>query len=415
VHDLLRGVVSLVVLSFGVAAAVIVGVHLLVGNDLPLRQRVVLGVGLSVLLLGRNAASAASFAVRGLGRMAAAEVPLVAGPATQFAAIVVAWTIGIDSATGVSALYGAAGAVVTVVSVMILRSVVRVVPRLFRPAVGPAVRLVRSAAPFALSAAAVQVVAQIDVIMLGLIRSSEVLGGYEPALRLTDRVFLLVPALFLAGFIPAATRLLARERLSAFRDLYVASSKLALVLCFPLALLMVSAPDAVLRLAYGERFPASADIVWILAIGYVCNLAFGLNTGALVAAGDRGRLMLVYGAVLVFAVVSASVLVPIFGATGAALSTTASYVVLNLAVGSALFVSTRANPLRRDMVVVVVSAAALLVLAATLAPSDPPVALTALICTGCWVVWSGVLLLTGQLRLAEVREFVPRADRVEGA
>jgi O-antigen/teichoic acid export membrane protein len=213
-----------------------------------------------------------------------------------------------------------------------------------------------------------------------------------------------------AGFVPAATTLNHRGDHAAFGDLYIVVSKLAYIITFPLVVLMACFPEGVLHLVFGSGFPVRPAVVWTLLVGYLVNLAFGLNSGALVATGRRRLLTWAYAAALAVMLVLALSLIPFAGAIGAALATSSSFVVMNVAVGWALFRATGIHPFRRDMILVLTTSLAPLIASLWLSRSSTGLALPWILladvamCAG----WAGGLVAARIVRIAEVASIMPR-------
>lgn len=370
--------------------------------------RAVLGLGLAVVVVGTNIAALSTFVARGVGRMGSAELPQIG--------IVVVQVVGFGV---IAARGGSSGSVAGAGLVLLLAGVVGAASGVatVRAVVGTTVdarssplRLLRSAAPFALAGVATQVIAQADVIVLGIARGAEEVGSYDPLLRLADRTMLLAPALFLAGFIPAATEALVRGEREGFRRLYAISGTLAYALGVAPLILLAAFPHEVV----GTLFPdvdADAAALAILLAGYAVHLAFGLNTGALIASGDRRGIVRAYGISFGGALVLVTALVPPLGATGAALATAGSFLVMNVAVTRSAQRATGAHPFTRQHVVVVVTSAAAVGAAVAIATIIGPtsLALAVLISGLVWAAWVGALGIAGTITAGELRAFSPRA------
>ncbi len=211
----------------------------------------------------------------------------------------------------------------------------------------PATRaILTSALPFAVTGLATIVISRFDVVVLGLTGTRIEVGTYEPTLKVVEQAMLLVPLLFAAQYLPVASRaFVGRDRIG-FRELYVGVSKIAFVIAFPAVVLFAAFPETILHALYGADFPASGLLVWLLLPGFAVNLAFGLNLAALAAVGDRRGLARTGAITTAAMVVLAVVLVSVFGATGAASATTATYVILNLVVAVELARTTGVQPFR---------------------------------------------------------------------
>ncbi len=220
---------------------------------------------------------------------------------------------------------------------------------------------------------------------------------------------LLVPLLFVAPFLPAATRLVAEPDRGGFRELLVDVSKLVYVLAAPGLVILLAFPEAVLHGLYGRDFPADATIVWILLGGFLVNLVLGLNASALAAVGTRPALVRVGVAGTASMVVLAVTLVPPFGPTGAALATATTYAVLNAVTGLELLRATRVHPFGRAFVVVlstsVVPALAALAVRRWAAPAELWTAVAWSL--GLWAAWLGCLVGLRAISPHELRRLVP--------
>lgn len=370
------------------------------------------GLWLGALLLGSNISLGASFLARGLRHMFLMEVPSLVVAITRFVIVAGLVVFGVVTLSGVALAYGVAGIFAAAAGERIARALFPGARRLFRLSASEAKKLLVVTGPFALIGFASVAMARFDVLVLGLAGTSAQVGLYEPTLRITDRLMLLVSALAIAAFLPVSTRLFLEQDRRAFRDLFLTVSKLVYVASFPAVLMLAAFPQQLLHALYGHDFPARADLVWILLAGYVVNLAFGVNWVALSASGDRRALTWTALVTLVGTMVFAVALVVPFHEEGAALATTASYVLLNAAVGYELYRTTRVHPFRSDVVWTIVSSA--VPFAAALAISYVAtlgVWAGAGVALGLWALWAGALVRAGVVRSDEVRGLLARGSK----
>ena len=282
--------------------------------------------------------------------------------------------------------------------------------RAFLHDAGAAREVLRDSLPFAVAGLSVIVISRLDVVVLGLTATAAEVGVYEPTLKLVEQAMLLVPFLFIAQFLPVASRTFATGNEAVFRQLYVDVSKLVVVLATPAVIVLTAFPEALLHMLYGAAFPASGLIVWLLLPGFVVNLGLGLNSSALSAVGDRRALaatgLIATGAMVMLAVT----LVPAFGAEGAAAATSGTYVILNLAVSIALYRAAGAHPFRRDLVLTILTwvgpvAAGLAVRASSQRVSGWQAIALALALS---LIWIAVLFALGVLRRDEIMRLLPQ-------
>jgi O-antigen/teichoic acid export membrane protein len=245
--------------------------------------------------------------------------------------------------------------------------------------------------------------------VLGLTGSGEELGRYEPTLKIVEQVMLLVPLLFVAPFLPAATRLVAGSDSRGFRELFVAVSKLVYVISAPAIILFAAFPEAVLHGLYGRDFPADGLVVWILLGGFLVNLVLGMNASALAAVGNKQALVRVGAVGTASMVVLAATLVPPFGPTGAAAATSATYVVINLATGLALLRAGGVHPFGRDFLWVLLTSLVPVLGGLAVRRWAGAVDLWTAVAwsLGLWAAWLGCLFGLGAIRPHELKRLVP--------
>ncbi len=371
--------------------------------------RLALGGLLGVVLYGSNVTAVGAALARGTGRVVLMEVSLLVPALGKLAAVAVLVALDLADVRWVAAGY-ALGAAAGIAAAWQVTRLVLGRCRAFLYDASAARHVLRDALPFAVVGLSVIVISRLDVVVLGLTGTGAEVGAYEPALKLVEQAMLLVPLLFAAQYLPVASRAFAGGDTSDFRELYVDVSKLAFVIATPAVILFVAFPEPVLRALYGPGFPASGLVVWLLLPGFVVNLAFGLNSSALSAVGDRRALARTGVVGTVAMVVLAATLVPAFGAEGAAVATSGTYIVLNLVVAVALVRAAGANPLRRDFVLTALTWAA---------PVGAGCALRATLdSVGVWqaigialaltLAWAAALLALKILRPHEITRLLPQ-------
>jgi O-antigen/teichoic acid export membrane protein len=131
-------------------------------------------------------------------------------------------------------------------------------------------------------------------------------------------------------FTPAAARLQARGNTAALRMLYWQSACWVAVLTFPVFCVTTALARQVAVSALGGRYAGSGVYLALLAIGYYVNAAFGFNGLTLQMLG-RVRYVLVMNVVVLVWLVGANLLlVPRWGALGAAVAVLSTVVVHNI-------------------------------------------------------------------------------------
>ena len=407
-QDVTRGA-SAVAAVVGVVGFVIVLLAvILTQNQLGQAQALVLGLGLGVLLAGRTAAFSAGAVARGFGRVVLMELPALAGVLFQLGAAVILALMGMASAEAIGAAYCLVGLCVIFISLATSSRVLSGVTEALRPGKAAAVNLLHTAAPFIVAGVAVKLIASFDVFVLGIVHPGEQVGAYAPTLTLIEGLAMLTPMLLMALFVTAASQLVVSGDVDGFARLYLVVSKVSLLIAMPAFLLIAAAPTRVLQAVFGDQFPASSSVTWVLLAGFFVNVALGVNAQALIASGERWRLARAFIWPIVAMVVTSLVLIPWFSALGAATATTIAVVVLNASMSWTLYRATGVHPFHRDMILVVVTSPFVVAGAIILDRAIGEDVWTAAVATLlAWCAWLVTLRLMGAFRFAELRGFVP--------
>ena len=270
------------------------------------------------------------------------------------------------------------------------------------------VALLRDALPFGLLAGIMALQLRFDVVLLSLVGSAAETARYDLAVRVLEALAYLgtvvaAPALFILS-----RRLGGGDRDGAQRALNEAGRFLALV-GVPVSALLVGLHDSLVAAAFGTRYQGVA--LPLAIVGGQLWLAFlaGLQ-GAAILAGDRVWPAVPVAVGVVGVIVGLDlVLVPSFGAVGAAAATVAGTLVTIVALGR--FLGRQAG-LRTPRPATRVVAAG--VLAAVVAAVVAPVGLLAA-GGAATVVYLGVVLMTGAVTpadLGRLRALTRPASRV---
>ena len=152
------------------------------------------------------------------------------------------------------------------------------------------------------------------------------LRAVQPAARLNEFVLLSFTLLFS----PVAARLFARQDGEGIRDLYWQTAAWIAVLTFPVFLATTFLARPLTVLLFGVRYEQSALLMALLAGGYYFSAAAGLNGLTLRVYGRVRYLVAVNVATAVINAGVSLLLIPRFGAIGAAIGTLVALVVHNV-------------------------------------------------------------------------------------
>lgn len=143
------------------------------------------------------------------------------------------------------------------------------------------------------------------------------LGVYASCVRVALAMVLFLTAVSYV-FSPFVADLHARGEREKLDALFKAITRWTVAGTIPVLLLMLLAPDAILRLFGGENFTTGATALRILVIGQAINVSVGAAGFVLIMAGRTGWDLTVYALSAALDVVLSLLLVPKYGINGAA-------------------------------------------------------------------------------------------------
>ncbi|MFM8944221.1 MAG: polysaccharide biosynthesis C-terminal domain-containing protein [Actinomycetota bacterium] len=194
-------------------------------------------------------------------------------------------------------------------------------------------RLVRYGAPRAPAALLSQGLFWIDYFVASAfvargVVTAEELGVYSSSVRIALAMVLFLTAVsyVFSPFVADLHERGERERLDA---LFKAITRWTVAGTIPVLLLMLVAPEPLLRVFGGEAFTGGADALRILLIGQTVNVGVGAAGFVLIMAGRTGWDLVVYALSFLLDLVLALVLVPRLGVEGAAIAQTVTVAASN--------------------------------------------------------------------------------------
>jgi O-antigen/teichoic acid export membrane protein len=233
----------------------------------------------------------------------------------------------------------------------------------------------REILPYSLPLLSTEVVAAImhsaDALMLGYFGDPEdvaAIGAIVPVARLNE----LVLTAFALLYTPMAARLFSRGARAAIGDLYWRTSGWVAVLGFPVFAATFALSRPLTTMLFGQEYADSGVLLAILALGYYVHGSFGFNALTLNVLGRLRLIVVINLTGAVTAIVVNLLLIPRFGAVGAAVGTTSTLLVLNIGRQLALVGGGIKLPPRRSLKVyllVVVATGVLLAVELLLRPS----------------------------------------------
>jgi O-antigen/teichoic acid export membrane protein len=174
-----------------------------------------------------------------------------------------------------------------------------------------------------------------DVLLLGYFREAAAVASFavvKPIAELNQITLLTFSLLF----VPLAARLFARNAHVEMNELYWQTAAWVAVVSFPIfaVTFLLAKPLAVLL--YGRQYEASGLILTILAVGAYLQASTGFNGTTLMVFGRIKYIVSLNGLAVVLNLALNLVLIPRYGAVGAAVGTTTTYALHNVLKQAAL-------------------------------------------------------------------------------
>jgi O-antigen/teichoic acid export membrane protein len=246
-----------------------------------------------------------------------------------------------------------------------------------------------------------------DAILLGFLRGPQDVAELR-AITPLMRGHTLISAAFIVFFTPLAATYLARADGRGLQELYVRTSAWLATLAFPVLLMTSAFAGVLVDALYGARYAGSSTVLLILSIGYFVQTASGFNGQTLKIHGLLRFTMAVDACAMIVNIGVNLLLIPKFGATGAAIGTTSTLLAHNTLKQIGMHRFTGIHLADRGFLRLLGLGAALLggvVLLGQLAAPTLPVALA------ITVVATAVLVRTGG-GVLQIAEYFPALCRV---
>lgn len=199
--------------------------------------------------------------------------------------------------------------------------------------------------------------AQLDVLLVGFSHGRAAVALYGPASQIADNAMTMVATVG-TFYLPTIATVLTAGETTRAGDLYRWASRWAMVWVAPVLAVMFACPRAALTLLFGSAYGAMSTPLRILAAGVLANVVFGFN-GLTVDSLNKIRLIIGRQAIAIaYNLAACAVLVPLFGADGAATATASSLLVMNLTASLLLYRELRLSPGNPRLLAVVAALAA---------------------------------------------------------
>jgi len=192
-----------------------------------------------------------------------------------------------------------------------------------------AASLMSFSAPLLLSAALTLVLSDIDTLMLGYFATEGDVGVYNVIYPIGVLLLMFLRS-FRFLFLPKISELDEAESYASMRRQYYLVAKWIFLTTTPVFAIVVVYPETIIQTLFGAEYSSGGLALSILASGFYIHAVLGLNGTTLTSIG-RTRLILLDNLVAAGANIALNLwLIPRYRFVGAAIATTASYVLINV-------------------------------------------------------------------------------------
>jgi O-antigen/teichoic acid export membrane protein len=166
-------------------------------------------------------------------------------------------------------------------------------------------------------------------VLLGVLATTEDVASFRAVLPVSLTLTYVLSS-FGMLFVPLASRLHARGAADELEDLYWQTAAWSALFSFPIFGLAIAFGKPLATLLFGDDYAGSGVVLAALVVGHFVTAAIGPN-GSLLAVHGKVRYIVVTNVVAIAASVTLAVLlIPAFGALGAAVAGSATLVLVNV-------------------------------------------------------------------------------------
>jgi O-antigen/teichoic acid export membrane protein len=180
------------------------------------------------------------------------------------------------------------------------------------------------------------------VVMLEYFRSTLDVAAFRAVLPVAGLNMMVIQS-FTFLFMPTVARMFANKDQEGIDDLYWQSAIWITVITFPIFLVTFSLAQPLTLLLFGERYAQSGLVMALLAFGYYFNAALGFNADTLRVFGNIRYIIVIDVLAMVVSLGLSLLLIPRYGALGAAIGTCGTLVVHNILNHAGLKFTTNVN------------------------------------------------------------------------
>ena len=199
----------------------------------------------------------------------------------------------------------------------------------------PAREMIRFSLPLLTNDGVWLLVNTLPLVVLTAARGLEEVAAFQ-VIRPAAALNTIVASAFYVLYLPVASRLAARHDLAASTDLFWRTAIWVAVTSFPIFAVTFALGRPISGLLFGDRYEPSGTYLSILAVGYLIQATFGFNGITLAAHGHTRTVAVLNATAAAAGVVATLVLVPAYGALGAAIAAASTLILQSVLLQLAL-------------------------------------------------------------------------------
>lgn len=187
-----------------------------------------------------------------------------------------------------------------------------------------------------------------DSFLIGYFKNASDVGIYNAALPIALLISF-SSQLFLQLFYPLINKEYAKGNKEVIKQLSQQVGKWIYALILPLFVLLLIFPETILNILFGPEYIGASNALRILSFGVLFISLFEISLRVLNMEGSSKKILVDIISIAILNLILNIILIPKYGISGAALSTTISFISLSIIVGIQAYRSQKIVPLRRKM------------------------------------------------------------------
>ena len=186
-----------------------------------------------------------------------------------------------------------------------------------------------------------------DTLMLGYLKTLEVVGLYNAALPLAHLITIPLAVLTFI-YLPIVSQLYSKDLFCEIKRIYAVVTKWMVSATLPIFLMLFLFPDAILNILFGARYMQAGIALQLLTVGFFTHILLGPNGTTLIVMG-KTKLVFLNASVRTIMNVSLNLLlIPSMGLVGAAIASAIAYPTGNMLASVELYLHSKTHPFTKN-------------------------------------------------------------------